>query len=150
MKSLLRIDRERLEAIWFSLLECPFCGKQFNRVTRDSPEDQWPEYGILRCRCSDFPIIATIPLLLKGAEAARLLALVRQRKYDEAVLSIALPEPELPQLAQTWIRELPDLLGIRRIKRASHDSRAKEWRKAAAALLSAPSTTACDLFDFQF
>lgn len=51
---------------FLSVLQCSACGGVFSFATTTSHPDQG-KYGILTCRCSRYPVLDDIPVMMKGA-----------------------------------------------------------------------------------
>lgn len=125
-------------------LRCPSCGEGFevSHAERDGGELR---YGLLRCRCNTYPVVAGIPVLAED-QARKARDLIAAGRHQEALL--ALLYPPVPALAHRWIRMLPDLPGLSWIRRAAHN---REWKRLAEAATSRPDRlTAVDLLDLYF
>jgi uncharacterized protein YbaR (Trm112 family) len=125
-------------------LRCPSCGEGFevSHAERDGDELR---YGLLRCRCNTYPVVAGIPVLAED-QARKARDLITAGRCQEALL--ALLYPPVPALAHRWIRTLPDLPGLSWIRRAAHD---REWKRLAEAVMSrADRLTAVDLLYLYF
>ena len=145
----------------FSLLHwmcCPFCGGNFNAAETDQLAGE-PGFGILTCRCGQYPVVAGIPILKKGVigtaheTADDVTCLIEAGQYREALLSMIMPPPPAsPALAPAWIQSLPSLKGIRRLKHLAHQRATRRWREQVAAFLTDPwdQVTACDLLDLYY
>jgi uncharacterized protein YbaR (Trm112 family) len=122
-------------------LRCPSCGEGFEATHAEREGDEL-RYGLLRCRCNTYPIVAGIPVLAED-QARKARDLITAGRRQEALL--ALLYPPVAALAHRWIRTLPDLPGLREIRRAAHD---REWKRLAGAVTSRPDRlTAVDLLD---
>jgi SAM-dependent methyltransferase/uncharacterized protein YbaR (Trm112 family) len=140
-------------------LRCPFCAGHLN-----TDESDWiasePGYGVLTCHCGQYPVVAGIPVLKKGAIAggpgrARgntddLIAQIKAGRYREALLTLV--SPASPALAPAWMSVLPSVKGIGRLKGLTHKWGLRRWRQEAASLLAdrRGQVMACDLLDFYF
>ena len=125
-------------------LRCPSCGEGFEVSYAERDGDEL-RYGLLRCRCNAYPIVAGIPVLAED-QARKARDLITAGRRQEALL--ALLYPPIPALAHRWIRTLPDLPGLREIRRAAHQ---REWRRLADAVTSrADRLTAVDLLYLYF
>jgi SAM-dependent methyltransferase/uncharacterized protein YbaR (Trm112 family) len=136
-------------------LRCPFCGGKLNPVTTDRVTAE-SEYNVLTCYCGQYPVVGGIPILKRGAigtagqTADEVIALIQAGRHLEALL--ALISPASPVLAPTWIKSLPSLLGIRRLKRLAHQRAWDRWQDKAAALLTnrGGQVTACEVLDLSY
>jgi SAM-dependent methyltransferase/uncharacterized protein YbaR (Trm112 family) len=130
---------------------CPFCGGSLNASGNDQKRRE-PEYDILTCWCGRYPVVAGIPILKKDPSGSinELVALIESDRPREALL--ALVAPNSPELAPAWIRSLPSLRGIRRLKRLAHQRALRDWQQRAAMLLmdQEGQATAGALLDFYF
>jgi SAM-dependent methyltransferase len=133
---------------------CPFCGGNFA-----AGEIEPADYGILTCHCGEYPIVAGIPVIKKGAvgisnqTSADVISLIKAGRNREALLAMIMPPPPAsPALAPAWIQALPSLKGIRRLKYMVHQRAVGRWRDEAIALLtdSGDTVTACDLLDLYY
>ncbi|HEX6904852.1 MAG TPA: methyltransferase domain-containing protein [Thermoanaerobaculia bacterium] len=125
-------------------LRCPSCGEGFEVSHAERTDDEL-RYGLLRCRCNTYPVVAGIPVLAED-QARKARGLIEAGQRQEALL--ALLYPPVPALAHRWIRMLPDLPGLSWIRRAAHD---REWKRLAEAVTSrADRLTAVDLLDLYF
>ena len=59
---------------WLQLLQCPFCGGDF----AFRPENDWAGewMGVLTCACSDYPVIAGIPVMMQQYPASTALEML--------------------------------------------------------------------------
>jgi SAM-dependent methyltransferase len=135
------------------LLRCPSCGGSFTVVIDAAASGL--EYDVLRCYCSEYPIVAGIPILKKGIvgdagpDADDLISLIKAGRQREALLSVIAPRS--PTLAAEWLRSLPSVKGVRRLKRLSHRRALREWsNRAANVSANRESMTACDALKFHF
>lgn len=133
-----------MNASFLSSLRCPSCGEGFEISHAEQDGDDL-RYGLLRCRCNTYPVVAGIPVLAED-QARKARDLIAAGRHREALL--ALLYPPVPSLAHRWIRTLPDLPGLRQVRRAAHD---REWKRLAEAVTSrADRLTAVDLLDLYF
>jgi SAM-dependent methyltransferase len=51
---------------WLSILRCPYCSESFTFCDTRRPRLGAAEFGILRCSCSEFPVIDGVPIVQKG------------------------------------------------------------------------------------
>lgn len=117
------------------------------------------EYAVLACYCDHYPIVAGIPILQKGSIGSagqtvdKVIALIEAGKHREALNSMLMPRsPSSADLAPSWVRTLPSVRGIGRLKTLFGQPALRAWRKRGAAFLThlGDHVTACDLFDFYF
>jgi SAM-dependent methyltransferase len=94
-----------------------------------------PGYDVLTCWCSRYPVVAGIPILGQNFDGALngVITLIEAGRHREAMLSLI--EPASPRLAPRWIRSLPSVRGIRRLKRLAHQEALARWRERATDLL---------------
>jgi SAM-dependent methyltransferase/uncharacterized protein YbaR (Trm112 family) len=134
-------------------LRCPFCGGDFS-VSLTKQGEGTPVYGVLTCYCGQYPVVDGIPILKKGTigtvgqTADQVIALIQAGQYREALLAMIVPPAPDP----TWLRFLPSVSGIWRLKHLAQQRAARAWREQLAALLQdqGDQLTACDLFDLYF
>jgi SAM-dependent methyltransferase len=135
---------------------CPACGGDLREedpiVGRSAPD-----FGILRCDCSAYPVIAGVPVLMRGripgtaATADRLCGLLRSGRDQEALLSATSPptlrRDQPPQRSSSRI--LAAIAALRRRRRAT--ARHATWRAAMSTALSDHGNgSARRLFDLYF
>jgi SAM-dependent methyltransferase/uncharacterized protein YbaR (Trm112 family) len=147
---------------WIRLLKCPYCADPLEFTETPRPKLGRAEFGLLRCRCSTFPVLDGIPIIQKtsvgmfehtqgtseveGVSIQRLVELVGAGASERALLEcVALP----PDLAGT----IQPLVGWR----LSHHRFVSEFaraigrrRFAAQVLRSRDSLSACDLLEFYY
>jgi ubiquinone/menaquinone biosynthesis C-methylase UbiE len=99
------------------------------------------EFDVLTCRCGSIPVVAGIPIFIKGNTTDKAIALIQQSRHDEALLSMLAPSS--PSLAPAWLNSLTSVRGTRRVKHLAHWWALRKWRSQLAACL-----TACDFLDF--
>src|SRR5882762_7389502 len=51
---------------WIELLKCPYCADPLVFTETPRPELGRAEFGLLRCRCSTFPVLDGIPIIQKA------------------------------------------------------------------------------------
>ena len=141
----------------FALLKsiyCPFCSGDLKSA--DIGDEG---FDVLTCHCSEYPIVAGIPILKRGVvgnsneTAHDVSSMIKNRRYREALLSMIMPPaPASPSLAPAWIRSLPSLKGIRRLKSLAHERGTGRWREQVAGFLTEPrdQVTACDFLDLYY
>ena len=138
---------------FLKLLRCPFCAGTLS-ASGPEPASHQPEYGVLSCYCGRYPIVAGIPVLKKGnigsagQSSEEVIALIEKGRQFEALFSLVTP-PGLPP-SPSWIRSLPSITGINRVKNLARQRAAREWQEQAAALLADEEATACNLLDLYF
>ena len=132
-----------------NLLCCPFCSGTL------SPSGSEPEleYGVLSCYCSRFPVVAGIPILKtgkigsSGKTSEEVIGLIEKGQNEAALFSLLTPS-DLPP--PTWIRSLPSIRGVNRVKNFFWERSARAWQEQASTLLAKDKATACDLIDHYF
>jgi SAM-dependent methyltransferase len=141
----------------FSLLDsmhCPSCGGDFESagISREG-------FDVLTCHCSEYPVVAGIPILKRGVvgnsneTANDVTSMIKAGRHCEALLAMIMPpSPASPSLAPAWIRSLPSLKGIRRLKNLAHARAARRWQEQARDFLTEPGAqvTACDFLDLYY
>jgi ubiquinone/menaquinone biosynthesis C-methylase UbiE/uncharacterized protein YbaR (Trm112 family) len=138
---------------FLKLLRCPFCAGTLNASVPESVAPQ-PEYGVVSCYCGRYPIVAGIPVLKKGnigsagQSSEEVIALIENGRQSEALFSLLTP-PGLPP-SPSWIRSLPSITGINRLKEFARRRSAREWQEQASALLADDKATACNILDLYF
>lgn len=66
------------------LIRCPACAETLRWERRHSGEVN-DEYGILECRCAAYPVVAGIPIMMRGA-VEEVLAALRAERPERALL----------------------------------------------------------------
>jgi SAM-dependent methyltransferase/uncharacterized protein YbaR (Trm112 family) len=139
-------------------LRCPSCHGSFHSTTTGATTAV-NDYDILFCRCSQYPVVDGIPIIKKGIigtarqTADEVISLIRAGRRHEALLSMIMPRPPgSPALAPTWLKTLPAIKGINRLKAYTHAWFLRSWRERTAALLdqSGDDVTVSDLLDCYF
>jgi ubiquinone/menaquinone biosynthesis C-methylase UbiE/uncharacterized protein YbaR (Trm112 family) len=142
----------------FRLLRCPFCSGILRSSKADQNRDE-PEYDVLVCYCSRYPVVAGIPVLKKGniggdgKTSAEVIALIEAGRHREALLSMIMPpSPASTELLPVFIQSLPSIKGIRRLKNLSYLKTLSKWQEKTASALADPekNAVACDLLDCYF
>ena len=131
-------------------LRCPFCSGSLKQSETDQI-GHGSEYGILTCHCSQYPIVAGIPILKQTTgNINEIITLVKASRHRDALL--ALLSPASPELAPAWIQSLPSVKGMGRVKNLAHQWALRRWREQAADYMTNPGddVTAFDLFPFYF
>ena len=143
---------------WMDILQCAYCGGPF-QATRATQSDPHPQYDILNCHCSRYPVVAGIPILKKGAigyaEATPddVVHLIEDGKDREALVCMLLPPfSSSPRLAPIWIQHLPSVKGMGRLQALAHRRALTKWRQHIATILLDEHKTrsAFDLFPLLF
>lgn len=136
-------------------LQCPSCRGHLVPARRSCS----PDYYLLTCRCSRYPVLAGIPIIKRGVIGSagetvdEVIRLLEAGRYRDALLTVLLPSPPaVPTLAPAWMQALPELKGIWRIKHWAHAGRLLKWNDRAERLLidDKKKATARDLFAFFF
>jgi ubiquinone/menaquinone biosynthesis C-methylase UbiE/uncharacterized protein YbaR (Trm112 family) len=126
--------------VLLQLLCCPFCSGEFQfKVAEQSGDDH--QYGVLKCDCGEYPVVAGIPVLKKGAvgsagqSADEVISLIEAGKYRDALIAMVVPPP--PEVAAEAPAEV----------RATD-----KWRQVAEAYLANPNQqlTCAEILDFYF
>jgi SAM-dependent methyltransferase/uncharacterized protein YbaR (Trm112 family) len=136
-------------------LRCPFCGGKLNAAKTNRVAAE-AEYNVLTCYCGQYPVVGGIPILRRGAIGAadqttdEVIALIQAGRNLEALLSFI--SPASPILAPAWIKSLPSVLGIRRLKRLAHQRAWDKWQEKAVALLTnqGGQVTACEVLNLSY
>jgi ubiquinone/menaquinone biosynthesis C-methylase UbiE/uncharacterized protein YbaR (Trm112 family) len=137
-----------MDTSFLKLLRCPFCAGALSVSAHE------PEYGVLSCYCGRYPVVAGIPVLKKGnigsagQSTKEVIALIENGRQSEALFSLLTP-PGLP-LSPSWIRFLPSITGVNRLKSFASERSAREWQEQAATLLADDKATACNFLDLYF
>jgi SAM-dependent methyltransferase/uncharacterized protein YbaR (Trm112 family) len=146
--------REEIMPISFlKLLRCPFCAGTLS-VSGPEPVSTKPEYGVLSCYCARYPIVAGIPVLKKGnigsagQSSEEVISLIESGRRTEALFSLLTPRGLPP--SPSWIRSLPSISGIHRLKSHASERSARKWQEQASSLLADEKATACNLLDLYF
>ena len=146
------------------LLRCPYCGQPLECLESVQIGDEI-EHGILECGCSNFPIVAGIPIfkrdgrldlmsdtedtvLRAGPPVRALLELVRSRDFERALLILLIPPLGLPVRLGRLAALLPGRYRERFRDYVATAASAK--RKRTYRTLMAQPATAVDVFDFFF
>jgi ubiquinone/menaquinone biosynthesis C-methylase UbiE/uncharacterized protein YbaR (Trm112 family) len=138
---------------FLKLLRCPFCAGTLS-ASGPEPVSTEPEYGVLSCYCGRYPIVAGIPVLKKGnigsagQSSEEVIALIESGRRSEALFSLLTP-PGLPP-SPSWIRSLPSVTGVTRVKSLASQRAARQWQEQASSLLAGDKTTACNFLDLYF
>src|SRR6266849_4427163 len=91
-------------------LSCPFCGGKLHISDTARSADE-PEYYVLTCYCGQYPVVAGIPILKKGAIGTagqtikEVIDLIHNGLYIEALFCLI--SPTSPALAPVWMQSLP-------------------------------------------
>jgi ubiquinone/menaquinone biosynthesis C-methylase UbiE/uncharacterized protein YbaR (Trm112 family) len=147
----------RMNPVLLRCLRCPFCGG--NLIASEAhPRQGYREYDVLTCYCGRYPVVAGIPILKRdaigtaGQLASEVIALIEAGRHAEALVAMVVPSPASPALAPTWVRSLPAVTGINRVKRLMHQRGLRRWREYARGVLANErgEVTASGLFDLYF
>jgi uncharacterized protein YbaR (Trm112 family) len=147
-----------MKSVMLQWLRCPICQSRFNARMR-SPTRDVEDYDILVCRCSQYPVVAGIPVLKNGIigtarqTSGEVISLIQVGRYQEALLSLAMPPtPPPPTLVPTWMNTLPSIKGVNRVKALAHRWVLRHRRGRIAALITSPGdeATATDFLDGYF
>ena len=139
------------------LLRCPFCAGKLTAGETQATADI--EYGVLACHCGEYPLVAGIPVLKKGLigtaqqKAEDVVELIRTGRCQDALLAMTMPAPPpSSQMAWAWMKALPPIRGIGRLKEWSGRLGLPRWRREAINLLTdvRARATACDIFKLYF
>lgn len=60
------MDSPRLRSSLLAILRCPFCADSFEFDEKPGPALGRAEFGLLRCKCSTFPVIDGIPIIQRA------------------------------------------------------------------------------------
>ena len=113
-----------------ALLRCPVCNQAF----------QWDgaTFDVLRCQCSQYPMVFGIPVLMHGAvgyggrTAEQLVDSIKAGNYREALEALLLPAPPKPSdLARRVTERLSSMRGLWRLSRYIHEKRLQDWKARA-------------------
>jgi ubiquinone/menaquinone biosynthesis C-methylase UbiE len=139
-------------------LRCPLCLCGLKPEAMSSAESV-KDYNVLVCRCSQYPIVAGIPILRKGVigtarlTADEVITLIQAGKYRESLVRLTMP-PAPPPLAFTpkWVKRLPSAKGINRFKALTHAWVLRRMCRRLGELITSPGreVTAVDLLDYYF
>ena len=95
-------------------LVCPFCKSQFNLVEFTNTE-KGEIYGILKCDCNCYPIVAGIPILKKNTH--KYIALIKSGQLQKALYFLLVPKRELDNiLARRILSYIPNVSIIKKVK----------------------------------
>lgn len=151
------------------ILLCPFCGGSLTPFVRSPRQGSEIEHGLLGCGCSEFPVLAGIPIFVrdghvdvmkqtvdqaqvKGPPVRMLKDLIRSGDYDDALLLLLVPRDE----KVNRLLKVEDLLpsGFRkraRLGRIAYRRWLKNARRESTLLLGPVGRTlALDAFDFYY
>ena len=142
-----------MDISFLKLLRCPFCMGILS-PSGSEPGSSELEYGVLSCYCSRFPVVAGIPILKRGnigtagQSSEKVIDLIEKGQRDAALFSLLTP-PSLPP-SPSWIRSLPSITGVNRVKSILWKRSTRAWQEQASTLLANDKATACDLLDHYF
>lgn len=112
-------------------LNCPYCGGGFSESGVDHTSNRM-NYGVLTCSCSQFPVVAGIPVLKRDHNVEKAIAFIEADRHVDAVLTLIEPPSIRMPLIWNCSSYLP--LGSR-MRRWAHAKRMQEWQKGMAAVL---------------
>jgi len=94
-------------------LVCPFCKSHFNMVDVTNTE-KGEIYGILKCDCNCYPIVAGIPILKKDTH--KYVALIKSGQLQKALYFLLVPQRELENiLARRILSHIPNVSIIKKV-----------------------------------
>lgn len=109
-----------------SLLECPGCGAALTGgPSTGAALFDATYFGIVRCDCSEYPVIAGVPIIMKGrlhdsdGDVARLCALLHAGRHEEALLEALLPKlgvAESPRLHRVLPQSVTSRIRAARVR----------------------------------
>ena len=131
-------------------LRCPFCGGDLNASEMDQTHTGALRYGVLSCYCGRYPVVAGIPVLMKGATMTEAIDLIEGGRHQDALLALLSDRSVALQPKQT--RSMPLVKWSRRLQRLASQRSLRRWRDQATALVShqGKQTTACDFLDLYY
>ena len=129
---------------FFSLLVCPNCSGQLVAVSRYPSAPVAMEYGILRCECSEYPVVAGIPIFKAqgrvnvmeqttesvrnlGPDVSRVRDLIHQGKYEAALLLLLV----IPNRRTSRLLSLAESLP-RRLQGITQSLAGRAWKRQQA------------------
>jgi SAM-dependent methyltransferase/uncharacterized protein YbaR (Trm112 family) len=138
-------------------LRCPFCWGRLEESCTDGDVNEL-RHGILKCHCGNYPVVAGIPIFQKdNTLVSEILSLVEKRLNKDALALAISPfgiaPPKTPELAPSWVRALPSVKGINRVKHIAHVGHLRDWKRRAADLLNrngSGTVTEFDAFFFRY
>jgi SAM-dependent methyltransferase len=139
----------------YAMLRCPFCRSGLTPSAMAQVDEE--DYGILTCNCSEYPVVAGIPVIKKGVigplgeSATKVIDLIRAGEYYKVLLILSRPPTATLRQDADQKRLFPSVLGARRHDRKLLDRAVKRWDKSARALLvNKPNVMAVQLLDLYF
>src|SRR5262245_59997737 len=121
-------------------LRCPFCGGNLTIRGTDQNASE-PEFGILTCHCSQYPIVAGIPIIKRGViggagqQASDVIKLIDAGRNRNALLAMLLPPPPITV-----------------VKAPASVEPLRAWQEHAEAILTDPGhqIAVCDLVNIYY
>jgi SAM-dependent methyltransferase/uncharacterized protein YbaR (Trm112 family) len=151
------------------ILVCPFCGGSLTPFVRSPLQGSEIEHGLLGCGCSEFPVLAGIPIFVrdghvdvmkqtvdqaqvKGPPVRMLKDLIRSGDYDDALLLLLVPRDEKVNRLLKVDDLLPHVFRKRaRLGRIAYRRWLKNARRESTLLLGPIGRTlALDAFDLYY
>jgi SAM-dependent methyltransferase/uncharacterized protein YbaR (Trm112 family) len=140
---------------FYEILRCPFCRSRLTPSTWANVDRE--DYGILTCHCSEYPVLAGIPVIKKGAigslgeHSSKVNDLIRAGEYSKALLILCRPPANSfrPDTKRTTL--IPNLMGAHRRAKKLFNQSIDAWDKSADAILSNKSNvTAVEFLKLYF
>lgn len=122
-----------------SILRCPGCGSEMKTSIMTVVDHE--EFGILTCRCSEYPLLAGIPVIKQGLigplgeSADEIINLIRRREYRKALLILSRPSSDYFSQYTGGKRRIARIIGTRRYNKLVTRMAARRWDKKAEPLL---------------
>lgn len=121
-----RFDPAQAGPQLLSVLHCPYCGDDLSLELRGlSPADpetlDVPEYGLLRCACHCYPIVAGIPILQQRDGVERIVSAVARGDFSGS-LREALNVFRVTWARRSRLHQLTYRLACRRLVASQEDS----------------------------
>lgn len=113
-----------------NVIACPGCGEALSG--QDEHMFDAERFGLLRCSCSEYPLVAGIPVIVRGpladsnCDSERLCTLIRAGEHKRALIEALAPRQKAPKPHQLT-RLLPSALAARARSAQSRNSRS-QWR----------------------
>lgn len=132
-------------------LACPDCGERL----RDG-RSPLPEYGLLSCDCARYPVVAGIPVLLRGrlpgtaCTVEELADLVRQGRHEDALLAATTPGSSGAADLPRWHRFLFPQAVAARIQRRRRAKAVAGWARLVRELAAGGGPDTRDLIQAYF
>jgi len=137
-------------------LICPYCEKKL--VLEESYRSDIGDFGILKCDCYEYPIVSGIPIIVRkklynsNSDLEDITALIKRKRSREAFFDLLLSCVKNSPDSDLWIRSIPWVLKIPRVKRVYRRIDINRRRKSAKEfILRLPkSATARETIEFYF